>query len=201
LLLKPQDGLLVLPLVLVSGRWRAAAACAAASAVVVVISVAALGPEGLARYLAALAPFTNNPYFQRWSIGGLVGDGREWYVAAAGVTAVSAALAWIARRDAAAVLSVGVVASLVVARYLTLSDLVMLLAPIWLLSAGAPAWQRPALPVLWLMGWFAVGVAGLMFWAAGLVGFIVVSRQLRWTGRPSCAIGFSASPETPEPAP
>ena len=201
LLLKPQDGLLVLPLVLVSGRWRAAVACAATSAAVVVISIAALGPEGVARYLAVLAPFTSNPYFQRWSIGVLVGDGTAWYVAAAGVTAVSAALAWIARRDAAAVLSVGVLASLVVARYLTLSDLVMLLAPIWLLSAGAPAWQRPAAPVLWLMGWFTVGVAGLMFWVAVLVGFLAVSRQLGSNWRPSRAISFSPSPETPEPAP
>jgi hypothetical protein len=204
LVLKPQDGLLVAPLLIVAGRWRATATWAVVAAALAIASVVALGLDGTRAYLAALSPFANNPYFQRWSLGAIAGDGAAWYLSAVGVVALAGAVTWFVRRDTAAVLAVGVAASLLAARYLTLSDLVLLLAPVWLLANAAPAWQRPFVGLLWLMGWFMPAVAVLMFVAVPLIAGLALTRRLSLPFAGAAPIGapaLSLETETPAPVP
>jgi hypothetical protein len=151
---KPQLGLLLPVALLAAGRWRAPATAAVIAIVVAGATLLALGVEDTRAWLSAVRDFSDNPYFLRWSLVPLVGDAGWWAV----LVVVAAAVGLAGRRwrhDILTVYGVGVTGSILVNHYLTPSDLVMLLLPVWALArAGGRAAAVGGL--LWLAGWVAL---------------------------------------------
>lgn len=164
---KPQLGLMVPVAVLASGRWRPVAVAAAIAVVLAVLTLAALGVDGVRRWLDAVHQFSGVGYFLRWSLAPLLGE-TGWAVAAL-VTALLVAAAgrhW--RQNGLAVLGAGLLGSILVNHYLTPSDLVVLLVPVWALArAGGRAAALGA--VLWAAAWLALFFPILLIGAEALV--------------------------------
>lgn len=163
LAVKPQLGLLV-PIALVAGgRWRLLASVLPIWAVIGGLTIAALGPEGLRSWLTAVGSFSGNPYFLRWSVVSVIGS-AGWLAAlaaAAGLLAI-AARRW--RDDISVVLGLGILASVLMNHYLTPSDLVMLLLPVWALArVGGHA--RLLAGLLWTAGWLALWLPWTLLFA------------------------------------
>lgn len=154
LAVKPQLGVLLPVALLASGRWRPVAVLGVIAVVVAAVTLVIVGPAGVRSWLSALAAFSDNPYFLRWSLVPVVGDAGWWAVLGAGAAVVAAAARrW--RDDAASVYGIGLVGSILVNHYLTPSDLVMLLLPVWALAAAGGRAATLA-GLLWAAGWLAL---------------------------------------------
>lgn len=154
LAVKPQLGLLVPIALVAAGRWRLLASVIPIWTVIGALTIAALGADGLRSWLTAVALFSGNPYFLRWSVASVIGMTGWWLalVATAGLVAI-AARRW--RADISAVIGLGILGSVLMNHYLTPSDLVILLLPVWALArVGGHA--RLLAGLLWTAGWLAL---------------------------------------------
>ena len=163
---KPQLGLLLPVALLASGRWRAPATAGAITVALAALTILTLGVDGTRAWLSAVRDFSDNPYFLRWSLVPLVGDAGWWAVLVAVAVVVGvAARRW--RDHTLVVYGAGVIGSILVNHYLTPSDLVMLLIPVWALArAGRRAVWLAAL--LWGTGWLALFFPALVIGAEAL---------------------------------
>jgi alpha-1,2-mannosyltransferase len=151
LLLKPNTALLVPPALLFATRYRALAAWIGTAFVVALVSLAVLGPSGVATYLGEL----RGP----WPAGA---DNVTLHgaLAASGILAATLRILIVAAVMAAAfrlretpglVMPLAIVGSLLISPYLHGSDLVMLAAAGWMIweERASLAW-RALLTVAWV---------------------------------------------------
>ncbi|HEY8884281.1 MAG TPA: glycosyltransferase family 87 protein [Chloroflexota bacterium] len=194
LAVKPQLGFLLPVALLASSRWRPVAATAAAGAVIGAATVASLGFDGVRSWATAVSAFSHNSYFLRWSLVSLVGDSGWWLA----LPIVAALVGLGARRwkaDPMMVVGLGVCGSILVNHYLTPSDLVVLLLPVWALlrarstmaALGGLLWTGT-----WLCLWFpwaTIAAESLVLVAAALpfVAPHPLIRSLGVTGRSGCS--------------
>lgn len=157
-LLKPTLAILVPFALLAAGHRRLFVSWAAASAVLVLASAAALGTGGINSYVSMSASFAANAYYLRWSLVPYLGDGLVWAGAVVLIAAATVAIAWRLRRGGPEpVIAVGVMGSILVNHHMTPGDLMMLLAPIWLLArAGGGPLRAALLGLAWVGGWLAL---------------------------------------------
>lgn len=154
LAVKPQLGLLVPVALIAAGRWRLLASVLPIWTLIGGLTVASLSVDGLRSWLSALAFFSDNPYFLRWSVVSLIGS-TGWLLALAATAGLLAMAVRHRRDDTTAVIGLGILASVFVNHYLTPSDLVMLLLPVWAL-ARVEGHARLLAAVLWTAGWLAL---------------------------------------------
>jgi hypothetical protein len=155
--LKPQLAVLVPLALLAAGYRRAFLTAAAAGLLLAGISLASLGGHGLYAYRELATPLFGDLYFQRWSLTPLTGSGPLWFLAVLLAAAATAAVAWRNRGDPGLAIAAGVAGSLLVNHYLTVSDFVILLVPLWLvLREPRPAWLLALCGLTWLAGWFSL---------------------------------------------
>lgn len=145
LVLKPQLALLVPVCLLVAGHARTFGAWLVATLVIGLVSLALLGPDGLAHYRDVLAQ-TQTPDWditRRYSISGLLGLGPLLNVAQVAVVVAALLAAWRNRRSGPELpLVAGIAGSLLATPYLGFQDFLMLVVAGWLLlRAGTTPWQ------------------------------------------------------------
>ncbi|HYM96466.1 MAG TPA: glycosyltransferase family 87 protein, partial [Candidatus Sulfotelmatobacter sp.] len=157
-LLKPTLAILVPFTLLAAGHRKLFLAWLAASIVFVIASAASLGESGIRAYLTMSTAFASNAYYLRWSLVPILGDGAPWLAAVLLLTAATMLVAWVLRHDGPEpVIAVGVMGSVLVNHHMTPGDLMMLLAPIWLLARAQGSWVRNVLlGVAWSGGWLAL---------------------------------------------
>ena len=109
-------------------------------------------------FIAASASFASNPYYLRWSLVPFLGDGTAWVAAVLVIAGATMGIAWRLRRDGPEpVIAVGVMGSILVNHHMTPGDLMMLLAPIWMLARIPGGLVRASLLGLaWVGGWLAM---------------------------------------------
>jgi hypothetical protein len=148
--LKPQDALLVVPALLVSGRPRPFLAWCAATLVLGLATVASLGPDGLAAYRAALGNASQWDTMRRFSLAGQAVWGAATPAVSLIVVAGTLALARKLRDELHLVMAVGLAGSLMLSPYLGLQDLCLLVPAIWLAWQGrVPPWHIAVSAVLY----------------------------------------------------
>ena len=184
---KPQLTLLVLPVLLASGYWKAVVTAAGVMAVLALLSIAVIGSGGTHDFVA----FTTAPeqlnHPMPWTIKGLVGTGTPSFIGTAIVVAAVVAVAIRFRPAPDLALSLGVLASLFVAQHLNYGDFVMWLPAIWIaFESGRPRWLGVVAGACWACGWFVVAVplvavAGELALAAGFVAVMAVRRPEKAT--------------------
>lgn len=157
-LLKPTLAILVPFALLAAGHRRLFVSWAAAAAVLVGASAAALGVSGIKAYLSLSTGFAANAYYLRWSLVPLLGDGIVWVGAVVLIAAATMLITWRHREDGPeSVIAVGVMGSVLVNHHMTPGDLMMLLAPIWLLLRWRGGFIRSwLLGFAWAGGWLAL---------------------------------------------
>jgi alpha-1,2-mannosyltransferase len=146
---KPQLALLVPLCLAVSGHARVFGAWLVASAFIALIAVAMLGHDGLLRYRDALALASQWQITRGYAVSGLIGSGRQLYLAQALVLAATLAAAWRWRgRGAAVPIAAGIVGSLLFTPYVGFQDFAMLVVAGWLVAREHPTpWQVALLVV------------------------------------------------------
>lgn len=132
ILLKPNTAVLAPFVLLAAGRWRAFATWLAPSAVIAGASMLALGPHGMAAYMAGLTHLPSGA--NNLTLNGTFGLAGV-AATATRVVIVAGALvtAYRLRTHPGLVLAVGAIASLAVAPYLHASDLCVLVAAGWMI--------------------------------------------------------------------
>ncbi|HEY1420948.1 MAG TPA: glycosyltransferase family 87 protein, partial [Candidatus Dormibacteraeota bacterium] len=157
-LLKPTLAILVPFALLAAGHRRLFVSWLAAAAVLAISSAAALGVSGIKSYLALSTSFAANPYYLRWSLVPVLGDGMVWVAAVALLAAATMLAAWRLRHSGAEqVIAIGVMGSVLINHHMTPGDLMMLLAPIWLLlRCQGGALRNTLLGLTWVAGWLAL---------------------------------------------
>ena len=157
-LLKPTLAVLVPFALLAAGHRRLFMSWLVAAVVLVLASAASIGPNGIKDYIAASASFASNPYYLRWSLVPFLGDGTAWVAAVLVISGATMGIAWRLRRDGPEpVIAVGVMGSILVNHHMTPGDLMMLLAPIWMLARIPGGLVRASLLGLaWVGGWLAM---------------------------------------------
>jgi hypothetical protein len=152
LLLKPNTALLVPVALLFAARYRALAAWLGAVAVVGLLTVAVLGPDGVAAYFAQLrGPLPAGA--DNVTLHGALGVSGGLAVALRLViVAAVAAGAYLLRATPTLAIPLALVGSLLIAPYLHGSDLCVLSAAAWMVWEERPtrSW-RAALGVAWLL--------------------------------------------------
>lgn len=146
--LKPNTAILVPFALLAAGRWRLFASWAGASIVITLAAVLIVAGDGTGDYLEALGQLPRGATAMTLSGAfGLTGG----VAAAVRLAIVIAALlaARMLRATPGVVVSVGALASLLVAPYLHNSDLCVLVAAAYILWHETPLF-RPALVAMWL---------------------------------------------------
>lgn len=180
-LLKPTLAILVPFALLAAGHRRLFLSWAAASVVLVLASAASLGVSGIKSYVSMSASFAANAYYLRWSLVPYLGDGLVWAVAVVLIAAATVLIAWRLRRGGPEpVIAVGVMGSVLVNHHMTPGDLMMLLAPIWLLLRVGGGWLRTVLLGLaWVGGWLALIFPVLALVVAAAVPVALLARGAR----------------------
>jgi hypothetical protein len=175
--IKPQMGILLPIVLVVSGRWRIVVSAAGAGAVIAALTLASLGLSGMHSWLVALSSSGSDPYFQRWSLIPFVGT-IGWYPAVVLVALLVGIGARRWRHDLMLVMGLGLTGSLLINHYLTPQDLVMLLLPVWALVRLGP---RGALlgGVLWTGVWLCLWVPPVTVAAEALVVVALALPQVR----------------------
>ena len=142
--LKPQLVLAVPLVLLFAGRWRIVAAWAAAITVLAAISLATLGPDGLADYRSLLAEAQTLPNNRYFTLAYVLGPGPLSYAAQAVVLVAAAAGAYLNRSGSTGrLIALGLVAGAFSASYWHLQDFTILMGAAWLFwRDNPPAWQR-----------------------------------------------------------
>lgn len=198
-LLKPTLAILVPFALLAAGHRRLFVSWAAAAAVLVLASVASLGGDGVRSYVSLSTSFAANAYYLRWSLVPYLGDGLVWAAAVVLIAGATLAIAWRLRRGGPEpVIAVGVMGSVLVNHHMTPGDLMMLLAPIWLLArAGGGPLRAALLGLAWVGGWLA-----LIFPALALVvAAAVPAALLAGSSRPGGAVRAGDGEGEPRPHP
>lgn len=140
--IKPQVGLLVPFCVLIAGRRRLFVTWLASSIVLAGVSVALIGPDGLQRYLAAVAQAGTWKLNQRFTLADIAGSGAPRYGLQALVATAALAAAWRQRLSLERVVAVGLIGSAAVVPYIGLQDLAALVLAGWLLiRSGVDGWM------------------------------------------------------------
>lgn len=145
LVLKPQLAVLVPFCLLLSGHAKAFGAWFAASAFVALTALAMLGPDGLSRYIDALA-MTQTPAWditRKYAISGLFGLGPLLTLVQVAGLAVTFLISWRNRHAGPEVpMAAGIAGSLLVTPYLGFQDFLILVIAGWLIVRSGPtAWQ------------------------------------------------------------
>lgn len=180
-LLKPTLAILVPFALLAAGHRRLFISWLAAAAVLVLASAAALGVNGIRSYIALSTSFAANPYYLRWSLVPLLGDGISWLVAVALLAAATMLVAWRVRHNCTEhVIAIGVMGSVLINHHMTPGDLMMLLAPIWLLLRNpAGALRNALLGTTWLAAWLALIFPILALLVAAAMPIALLARSFR----------------------
>jgi hypothetical protein len=180
-LLKPTLTILVPLALLAAGHRRLFVSWLATAVVLVLASAASLGVSGINAYVAMARTFAANPYYLRWSLVPIVGDGAPWFVAVVLIAAATLAIAWRLRHGGPEpVIAVGVMGSVLVNHHMTPGDLMLLLAPIWLLARTPGGVMRASLLcAAWAGGWLALifPVLALMVAAVTLILLVILTAR------------------------
>jgi hypothetical protein len=151
LLLKPNTAMLVPLALLFATRYRALAAWLGTASVVALVSLALLGPHGVATYVAQLRGPWPSGADNVTLHGSLAATGT--FAAALRILIVAAVMvaAFRFRNTPGLVMPLAIVGSLLISPYLHGSDLVMLAAAGWMIWEERPslAW-RAVLTVAWI---------------------------------------------------
>jgi len=152
LLLKPNTALLVPVALLFAARYRALVAWLGAAVVVGLVSVALLGPDGVAAYAAQLRGPLPAGADSATLHGALGVSGGLAVALRLVIVAAVAAGAYLLRATPTVAIPLALVGSLLVAPYLHGSDLCVLSAAAWMVWEERPTvpW-RAALGVAWLL--------------------------------------------------
>ncbi|MGH7764032.1 MAG: glycosyltransferase family 87 protein [Candidatus Dormibacteraceae bacterium] len=180
-LLKPTLAILVPFALLAAGHRRLFVSWLVAAAVFAIASAAALGVSGIKSYIALSTSFAANPYYLRWSLVPILGDGIVWIIAVVLLTAATMLVAWRLRHHGVElVIAVGVMGSVLINHHMTPGDLMMLLAPIWLLlrSQSGPL-RNGLLGLTWVAGWLALIFPALALAAAAAMPIALFVRSFR----------------------
>jgi hypothetical protein len=180
-LLKPTLAILVPFALLAAGHRRLFVSWFVAAAVLVGASAASLGVSGIKAYLSLSTTFAANAYYLRWSLVPFLGDGIAWVGAVVLIAAATFLIAWRLRDDCPeAVIAVGVMGSVLVNHHMTPGDLMMLLAPIWLLLRlrGGSMWSW-LLGFAWVGGWLAIIFPVLALVEAAAIPLALLVRSAR----------------------
>jgi hypothetical protein len=157
--LKPQLTLLVVPVLLGAGYWKAAFTAAGVMAALALASIAVIGSSGTRDYITFLTSTDALNHQMPWTVKALVGTGAPSFVATVVVVVAAVTVAIWLRPPPDVALAVGILASLFVAQHLNVGDFVLWLLPVWLaFRAGRPWWLRAVAVTTWIAGWFVVGV-------------------------------------------
>ncbi len=186
-ILKPQLALLVPICLLASGHAKTFGAWLAASLLIGLVVLAALGPEGVARYRDVLAQ-TQSPAWdnaRRYSISGPLGLGPMLNAAQILVVIITLLAAWRHRHGGPEVpMAAGIVGSLLFTPYLGFQDFLMLVVAGWLLlRTELSPWQ-----VVLLVAGFALLELALVVMAVPILvaeALLLVSLLARAPGQPA----------------
>lgn len=183
IVLKPQLALLVPICLLVSGHARTFGAWLVATLLIGLVALALLGPDGLMRYLDALAQ-TQTPAWditRRYSISGPLGLGPLLTVVQVIVLGMTMFVAWRHRDVGPEVaIAAGIVGSLIFSPYLAFQDFLMLFVAAWLvLRAGATRMQVALLVVGYALLEFVLVVLALPI----LLAEALLLASLAWSRR------------------
>jgi hypothetical protein len=178
-LLKPTLAVLVPFALLAAGHRRLFLSWLVAAIVLVLASAASIGPNGIKSYIAASASFASNPYYLRWSLVPFLGDGIAWVAAVLVIAGATMWIAWRHRRDGPEpVIAVGVMGSILVNHHMTPGDLMMLLAPIWMLARIPGGLVRAFLVGLaWVGGWLAMIFPATALVVAATMEVVLIRRD------------------------
>jgi hypothetical protein len=196
---KPQFGLLIPLVLIVSGRWRAFAAAAVTVAVLALATLIAFGPETWRAFFAS-APLTRVEVLEQGGTGwhkiqSVFAMVRSWgggvplaYLAQGAATAaIAAALALLWRSRSAFPLKAAalVIAAIVATPYSLDYDLAVLAPAIAFLAAhgftrGFAPWEKTALALLWLMPLVARTVAEHTLVPLGVPAMLAVLTLVLW---------------------
>ena len=176
--IKPQAMVLVPLALLVSGRHRPVAAWAGGCAILALVSFAALGPDGVAAWWAAIQYAQTNGGHSFFTLAYLFGREPITYVLEALQGLLALAIARWRRRELEIVFAVGLIGSLVASFHLHQPDYSSLLPAAWLvLRTSPPLWHR-----LWLLaGFFTMQAVTLgqplpqLLWDAGWLAILAFS--------------------------
>jgi hypothetical protein len=181
LVLKPQLGLLVPPVLLVSGHRRAFAASVAVLAVLGVASAVALGPTGIGAYEARLNFATTVPENQSQTLAAWIHNLAVTRVLQALIAMWALGIAYRLRaRGPETALAVGLIGGLAASPYVHYDDLTMLgLAGLIYLRAPHPSWSWACMLAMVIAG------EGFPIWGAGPVlagelGLLVLFSIAAW---------------------
>ena len=145
LVLKPQLAILVPICLLISGHARTFGAWMVATLFLGLLSLALLGPDGIARYRDVLAQTQTAAWdiTRRYSISGPLGLGPLLNVVQVVVVATALFAAWRRRgADPELPMVAGIAGSLLATPYLAFQDFLMLVVAGWLLLRARPTpWQ------------------------------------------------------------
>lgn len=165
IVLKPQLALLVVPALLVAGRWRAFAAAAVILALLAGASALALGPHGIATYLDRLSFAQTIHENQSQTLAAWIGNLGVTRAVQLLIAAATLGVAFRLRtRGPDVVLAVALVGGLAASPYAHFDDLTMLgLAGVLLLREPRPSWTWAYVVALVIAG------EGFPVWGAGPV--------------------------------
>jgi len=180
--LKPQLTLLVIPVLLGAGYWKAALTAVGVMAALALASMAVIGVSGTRDYITFLTSPGALNHEMPWTVKALVGTGAASFAATVVVLIAAVAVAIRLRPPPDVALAVGILASLFVAQHLNVGDFVLWLVPVWLaFRAGRPWWLRAVAVATWIAGWFVVGIpiVSAFMDVALAVAFVVATAQTR----------------------
>jgi alpha-1,2-mannosyltransferase len=190
---KPQFGLMIPLVLIVTARWRAFASATATVLVLALVTTLTFGPEVWRAFLDSM-PFTREVVLEQGGTGwhkiqSVFSWVRSWgggvplayAVQGAVMLALAAALVWLWRSDAAYPLKAAAlaIASIVATPYSLDYDLVVLAPAIAFLTAdgiarGFSPWEKTALAFLWLMPLAARTVAEQTLIPLGVPTMLIV---------------------------
>lgn len=148
---KPQVALLVAPCLLLGGYWRVAAAWAASAGLLAIVSIALLGPGGVADYLSLLNVARHIVYNRYMTLAYVIPDPVATFAQVTVVALTLVAAYRMRGAPMARVIALGVVGSMLSIPYDHLHDFAVLVpAALLFLRTEPPVWQRAWLLVVWI---------------------------------------------------
>jgi hypothetical protein len=138
--IKPQVALLVPLCLLISGHMRLFGTWLVATVLMVLAAIAALGPDGLHRYVDVLSLASQWEPTRRYAVAGPLGLGPQIALVQGLVVAAAAWVAWRHRHAGVGVpIAAGITASLLFTPYVGFQDFAMLVVAGWLVLRARPS--------------------------------------------------------------
>ena len=155
IMVKLNLALLVPPALLVAGYLRSVGAFVGTSALLGLAQLAAVGVQGTRSMIAIDMDFFADPYHLTYSLEVLFGSRTAWLIAAAVISVLTLAAAYLTRtRGPHGPIAAGIAGSLLINHHLTPADFIMLLLAIWLVLSLRPRVEIVvAGAALWTAGW------------------------------------------------